>query len=583
MPRKILAVAIALMLAGTVQAAEENLAQVEAKPAATPTKPAAPKRAPVRADVRQGEEDLLARTVYQALLGELALRGGEVDLGVSAWADLARRTQDPKVLARATEVAGLARQYDLAVELAEMWVSAEPESTKARQAQSTLLLLGNRLDELAPQLAELLARDPASLAANLMHLNRMLARHADKKAVRNLVDRVVSPHLPMPEAYFAMAQAASNAGDDAASIAAVEQALAHRPNWEAAALLRAQGQARQSVPLAIEGLQAFLKTAPKALDARLTLARLLINDKRFTESRAQLDLLIKEVPDNPEVIYPLAMLALQQGDTDIGRAQLEHLLETGFTDKSTVHFFLGQLDEEKGKVDAALAHYAKVLAGDQLIAARTRSAALLQKRGQINEALAVLASTRGATARERTQLLLAEAQLLREASRLHEAFLVLEAGLKAQPENLDLLYESAMIADRLGRYDVLEQNLKRLLEIDPDHAHGLNALGYSWADRNIRVGEAEKLIAKALALAPEDPFIMDSMGWVYFRQGRLNEALVTLEKAFSLRADPEIAAHLGEVLWLVDRKDEARRILSEAAKQHPDNEVLASVIKKLQL
>ncbi|MBU3696082.1 tetratricopeptide repeat protein [Dechloromonas sp.] len=525
-------------------------------------------------------ENVIGRTVFQALVGEFALQRGDTSLGSDAWADLAVRTRDPKVIARATEVAGFAKQYDRALELTKLWLEVEPESMKARQTQSTLLVMANRIDDLAPQLAALLEKDKAALPGNLMHLNRMLSRHTDKQAVQKLVDRVAAPYENLPEARFAMAQAAANAGDNLRALAETERALALRPDWEAAALARAQLQAGHSNSTAIDSLSDFVERNPTARDARLTLARLLISERRYDESRKQFDRLILDNPDNPEVIYPVAMLALQQGDAATGRTQLERLLTTDFADKSTLHFFLGQLDQEQKQLTSALDHFRQVTAGEQFVPARSRAAQILMQQGKTEEARQLLHDTRGNTPSERTQLILAESQLLREAGRHNDAYIVLETALTSQPDNPEILYESALTAERIGKPELLETHLKRLLELKPDHAHALNALGYSLADRNQRLDEARDLITRALKLNPDDAFIMDSMGWVLYRQGKLDEALQTLERAYSLKADPEIAAHLGEVLWQLGRRDEARRILRDAAKKNPENEVLAGTLKK---
>lgn len=524
-------------------------------------------------------EDAFGRDVFQTLLGEFALQRGDVKLGLEAWSDLAVRTRDPQVIARATEVASFARQYDMALDLTKLWLEVEPDSAKARQAQSSLYVLANRLDDLAPQLGTLLEQDPPNLGNNLMQLNRLLVRHADKQAVARLVDRLAAPYDNVPEAHFAMAQAAANAGDYLRALNEAEKSLLLRPDWEAAALVRAQLQARQSVPTAIDSLSGFVGRNPAAADARLTLARLLISEKSYNEARVHFDRLLGDYPDNPEVIYPVAMLALQQGDAATGRRHLEKLLKTDFPDKNAIHFFLGQLDEEQAEPDAALLNYRLVSGGEQLVAARLRAAQILQRQGRQEEARELFHDA-GASAAEKTQLLLAEAQMLRDSGHEKEALALLESALARQPDNLDLLYEVAMLADRLGKHELLERRLKHLLVLKPDHAQGLNALGYSWAERNVNLGEAERLIAKAVQLAPEDPYIMDSMGWVQYRQGKLALAQKTLERAYGIRADPEIAAHLGEVLWIRGHQDEARQLLQDAIRKNPDNEVLAGVVKK---
>jgi len=567
MSKKLILAVLVLSLAGQALAAGETAAKAPAKKQST---------------VPLADEDLLARTVFQSLVGDLALQRGEMELGVSAWADLARRTRDPEVIARAAEVAAATRQYDLALELTALWLQVEPESTKARQTESTLLLLANRLDDLAPQIASLLEQDKANVAGSLMHLNRMLGRHSDKKAVQRLIDRVATPYGDLPEAHFAMGLAAVSANDLMRAQGEFQKALQQRPDWESAELAYAQLLARTSPSSAIESLNEFLARKPDARDARLTLARLLISERKYDAARAQFDILLKDSPDNPDLVYPVAMLALQQGDAAGARSQLEKLLKLDFPDKSAVHFFLGQLEEEEKKPDLALDHYRQVTAGDQYIAARGRAAQILLRQGKLEEAREQLRTTRGGTPAEKIQLILVEAQLLREAGRGDESYALLEAALAKQPDNPELLYETALAAERQGKPQVLEKHLGHLIKLKPDHAHALNAFGYSLAERNVRLAEAHKLLTQALALAPQDPFIMDSMGWVLFRQGKLAEALKTLETAYGIKADPEIAAHLGEVLWTMGRKDDALRLMNEAAKKNPDSEVLAGARKKFQ-
>ena len=571
MTKKLILAALALALAGTTHAASENVAK-------------APTKVPARKQAQEAptDEDLVARTVFQSLVGELALRRGDNELGVSAWADLARRTRDPKVIARAAEVAAATRQYDLALELTQLWLEVEPDSTKARQAESSLLLQSNRIDELAPQLATLLAQDKGNIANNLMHLNQMLVRHSDKKAVQQLIDRVATPYGNLPEAHLAMGLAAANANDMMRAQGEFEKALQQRPDWEVAELAYAQLLARTSPASAIENLNEFLARKPEASEARLILARLLISERKYEAARNEFEVLLKADPDNPEILYPVAILALQLGDTASARTYFEKLLKSGFRDKSTAHFFLGQIAEEEKKHELALDHFRQVTAGEQYVPARSKAAQILMQQGKTDEAREQLRAANGSSDSEKTLLILAEAQLLREAGRDGEAFALLETALARQPDNPELLYETALTAERLGKPQILEKHLGHLIKLKPDHAHAHNALGYSLAERNIRLDEAHRLIARAQALSPQDPFIMDSMGWVLFRQGKLQEALKTLQTAYDIKADPEIAAHLGEVLWAMGRKDEATRLLQDAAKNSPDNAVLAAALKKFQ-
>jgi len=539
-----------------------------------------PSQTPPQAMATQGE--LLPRSVFQVLLGELALQRGAIDLSAEAWADLAERTHDPKVIARATEIAGFAGQTERALALTRLWLEVEPESVKARQNQAALLIQSSRLDQLAPQLAVLLAQDSLNLANNLLHLNRMLARVNDKAGAQALVQRVTEPYLDKAEAHIARAQAALASGDTQAALPAAEKALELRPDWELAALARAQLQARQDPALASAGLRQFLDRQPASRDVRLALARTLLAQKQFDAARREYQHLLQAHPADPDIIYPVAMLALQHGDAETGRSHLEKLLDTGFPDKSSIHFFLGQIDEDQQRLSEALAHYQAVTAGERFVAARARAAHLLIRQGQPAAARELLHQTEGRTPTERSQLALAEAQLLREAGQHGDAYKILATALVKQPNNPELLYDAALSAERAGQPDKLESHLQHLLTLQPDDPHALNALGYSWADRNIRLPEAETLIRRALDQTPNDPFIMDSLGWVQFRRGQSEAAIKTLEAAYRLKADPEIAAHLGEVLWAAGQRDAARRIWQEASERHPNNATLTETRQKFQ-
>lgn len=528
------------------------------------------------------EEDLLGRTVFQVLLGELALRQGAVDLSMQAWADLAERTRDPKVLARAVEIAGYAGDNERALRLVGLWLEIEPDSQAARQAQVALLVQSRQLDRLAPELGPLLESDKENLASNLLHLNRMLARITDKGAVLSLLDRVLKPYLGLPEAHFALAQAALAAGDEPRALAETEAALKLRPSWEIAAIAQAKLLGRQDAGRGVDLLTRFVERHPDARDARLALAQMLIGEKRLDAARQHYQRLLKDFPDEPNVLYPAAILALQDGDRETGKRQLERLLETPYPDRSGVHYLLGQIAQEAGQPEQALGHFRQVTAGERYVAARARSAVILLGLNRNDEALALLHDTRGATPAERSQLALAEAQMQRDGGREDAAYAALEKALASSPDDPDLLYDAALTAERLGRHQPMENHLRRLLRNQPDHPHALNALGYSFAERGIRLDEAEQLLTRAIALAPDDAFIMDSVGWLQYRQGKLAQALQTLQAAYRLKADPEIAAHLGEVLWQAGRRDEARRLWQEAASRHPDNKVLQAAMQKFQ-
>ncbi|MFV0370783.1 MAG: tetratricopeptide repeat protein [Azonexus sp.] len=533
-----------------------------------------------------GEEDLLGRTVFQVLIGELALREGAVDLSLQAWVDLAQRTKDPKVIARAAEIAGYSGNNTLALQLVRQWRAIEPDSNDARRAQIALLIQARQLDALpellAAQLASEAAAGPEAFSSTLLHLNRMFVRVPEKAAVLHLIDRVLQPYLNVPEAHFALAQAALAANDETRALNEVQAALALRADWETAAVLRAKLLERQSLASAIDALQSFTKKYPAAQEARLALAQMLVADKRLDEARQLYLQLAKDFPEQPAVLYPAALLALQNNDRATGQQLLEQLLAFPSVDKNNIHYLLGQIEQEAGHPEAALAHFRQVGEGERLVPARARSAVILLNLNKREEALALLHGTAGRTPAEKSQLFLAQAQLLREEGKEAAALDALLVGLKQLPDDADLRYDAALTAERLGRHAEMEGHLRHLLKLQPEHAHALNALGYSLVERNLRLDEAADLLIRATRLAPEDPFIMDSYGWLQYRQGKLNEALQTLSKAYRLKADPEIAAHLGEVLWQLGQQDSARKIWQGALRTYPENAVLQATLRKFQ-
>ena len=354
-----------------------------------------------------------------------------------------------------------------------------------------------------------------------------------------------------------------------------------RPEWEMAAFLHAQFLMRESPAAAIAFLEDFLQRNPSAREAELLLARALVGERRYADAKQHFNRLLEVYPNSPDVVYAIAILALQQDDKALAETHLKHFVTLRGPDKSTAYYYLGQLAEDGRRNGEALTHYAQVVSGENYLSAQIRRARLLAQQGQLDQARDVLRNAKTEGAEQGVQLLVAEASLLREAKRVQEAFDLLESRLAEQPEQPDLIYETALLAERLNNVELMDARLRRLIELRPDNPQAYNALGYAYADRNERLAEARQLIEKALALAPDDGFILDSMGWVLYRQGDLAGALTYLERSYAKREDPEVAAHLGEVLWALGRQDDASRVLQAAQKAHPTNEALAETVRKL--
>jgi tetratricopeptide (TPR) repeat protein len=524
------------------------------------------------------KQPLTPDLLFKFLVAEVAGQRGAIGIAQSTYLDLARQTRDPRVARRAAEVSMFARNQSGALEATQLWADAEPASERARQTLAALLLNEGKLSEAEPLLRDMLKQDSAN---GFLHLSALMGKTRDTQAAQALVERLAVDYPGLPEARFAVAQAAASAGRFEQAIDALKQADSLRPGWEPAALLRAQVLAKTSRADALAFMREFLTVHAGARDVRLAYARTLVNASQFPEAHAEFTRLTQDFPRNAEVSFAAGLLSLQMGDVAAARALLTQTLEYSPREPDAVYYYLGQTAEQMKQPEEAAAAYAQVKSGNYLVSARARQAALLARADKLDAALAMLAGTVGENEAQNVRLVQARAELLRQAKRHADEFAALDEGLKRFPESPDLLYDRAMAAEKIDRLDVLESDLRRVMVLRPDDAQAYNALGYTLADRTNRLPEALVLIERALTLAPEDPFILDSMGWAQFRSGNLPRAQDYLERAFKLRPDPEIAAHLGEVLWARGQRDEAGQVWQSSLQSHPQNELLLETLRRL--
>jgi tetratricopeptide (TPR) repeat protein len=545
----------------------------------------------------QKSDGLSADLMYRLLVGDVALQRGEPAIAARAYYEAARETRDPAFARRATEVAVAARQRSLAIESARLWSELDPAAARPRQviaayasgAGATPEASVGSLDlkaHLEKLLAETAATNPSAVGEAFLQLNPLLAQEADKTATYRLVTALAQPYPNVAEAQFAVALAALNTGlaeiaTTAAARQAVDRALALRPGWERAVVLKSEILGRQSPADAIAYLTGFLRESPTSRPAAGALAQFYVEQRRYAEARAVFEQIWERDKSSREIEFGIATLSIQMKDWATAEKLLEDLKAAGYGENGVVEFYLAQVADERGQLSLAIERYRAVPEGDRGWLAKLRIAAVMGKQNRVGEARKYLAELPAVTIEERVQVRQAEAQLLRDAGDNAGAYAVLAEALAAQPDQPDLLYDLAMAAEKLGRIDEAEARLKRLLEITPNSAHALNALGYTLVDRTPRTAEGLALIERALKLAPDDPFILDSMGWALFKMGKVDEAESYLRRAFDERADPEIAAHLGEVLWTKGERERARELWDAQLKANPDNAVLRETVRRL--
>jgi tetratricopeptide (TPR) repeat protein len=570
-----LALSVALLgAAGTGYDALAQKAPV-VPPAPAPITPATPAR------------PLTAEIVYRMLVGDIALQRGAPALAARAYYEAARDSQDAQVARRATEVALFARQRDLALEAARLWSKLDPSADRAKQMVATLSQPGSGGDikaELERVLAEAGA-DSKTLADAFVQLNQALAAQADKTVVYRLIVELAKPYPGVAEAHFAVALAGYNTGLSdleitAASIRAADRALELKPGWERAALIKADLLAKTSPEGAIRYLNGFLASVPESRAATGALAQLYVEQKRYGEARALFQRLLDEDTSDRDIQFAVAAISVQMKDYATAERMFEELRSAG-VDPGAVAFYLGQIAEETKHYDAAIARYREVTDGERAWIATLRIATVLAKKGDIEGARRYLASLKPENRERGIEVRQAEAQVLRDAGDYKGAYAVLSSALAAEPNSVELIYDVAMVAEKLDRLDEVESRLTRLIELRPDNPQALNALGYTLVDRTPRTAEGLKLIEKALTLAPEDPSILDSMGWAHFRMGNLGDSEKFLRRALADRPDPEIAAHLGEVLWAKGERDRAKEVWQSQLKETPDNALLLETVRRL--
>jgi len=539
--------------------------------------------APVPVTAKPSSSGLTSQVLYQILLGEIASQRGELRLSAEAYADLAAKTRDARIAQRAVDLAQYARLPTLALSNARLWRELEPDSVQAMQNLASLLLANGRIKEAKPHMEAWLKAGKSVEVFSQVHA--LFARQKDKQAVLDLVSDLAAAYPALPEARFAVAQVALQAGQMPRALAALDETLRLRPQWETVALFKAQLLLRKDGEAAAQAYMAdFLKANPDAREVRLAYAKQLARSGHFAESRVEFERLTRDAPNNPEAHFTLGLIAMQTNDLASARNGFLKALELGHPDADSVRYYLGQLAEGEKQFEDALKWYQQTNNGRHRFDAQLRVAAMLGRLGRVQEARDWLAGLPVVDDAERIQVVQTEALLLRDAKNYPAVFEVLSRGLEKMPDALELLYDRAMVAEKIDRLDVLEQDLRRLIKLKPDHAHAYNALGYTLADRTNRLPEAVELLNQALKLSPDDPFILDSMGWALLKLKRLPEAVDHLRRAYTAKPDPEIAAHLGEALWIKNNKgdrDEARRVWQGSLKVHPDNESLREVVSRL--
>ncbi|HKO66856.1 MAG TPA: tetratricopeptide repeat protein [Burkholderiaceae bacterium] len=596
MIRPLLLALTACALFGCAAPAPHGSVAVQTASVVVAESPSAPEVTP-ESSAQRGDSipnvDVSSALMYQLMAAEVAVQRGDLGSAFAVYMKLARETRDPRLARRAAELALQGRAMAQGLDAAQVWLELAPNSNEASQTLAMLYAGSNRFDDAYPLFkAQLQAAGNA--AEELARMQRALARTQNRSGAFNLIERLAQPYAQSADVKLVLANAAQASGLNARAVEEARAAVALAPDSSRAVLTAAQYLQAGDRPAALALLHDFVARNPSVSETRLAYARLLIADSKFELARAQFASLLQADPKNADLVYSMALLSMQGKLPADARTYLQRYLEliaSSDADGSSAaarpaepaYLYLAQIAEDEKQFPAALEWLRKIDGGDEFLTARVREAFVLSKMQRLDEARKLLRTVSVQSADEKTQLVLAEAQLLRDAKRYDESYKLLSQALAIAPDSVPLLYDTAMAAERLNQVAVMEKQLRRIIELKPDYAHAYNALGYSLADRNLRLPEALQLIEKARELAPDDAFILDSLGWVHFRMGDLKLAREHLQRAYDARPDAEVAVHLAEVLWTSGEHDGARKLLREVRAKEPGNPLLKSTVTRLKI
>ncbi|MDL5036283.1 tetratricopeptide repeat protein [Comamonas resistens] len=534
-----------------------------------------------------------AELFYEILVGEMAAQEGALTDAQALMMEAARNSDNEKLYRRATELAVQSRSGEQALRNARAWLNAYPESRDANRAVLRLMVTMNRIADSASYLRREVELTPAERrGSTFLAITQLYGNASDKPLAADVVEQALESSLRDPQtgpmAWAAIGHMRLVAGQKPAALQALQNGEKLNPDSSAVALLGME--LLESGSAEVEPLvQRYINKNPSP-QLRMAFARVLIGQKRPADAKAQIKAITSESPEFPEAWAVLANLQLQDKEYDEAEqsitqfAALQPRLPDGVARKAgqaQLYLLQADLAEKRKRYDEADAYLQLIPDAPNLLSVQARRADLLARQGKIREARAIIRAVPAEGPNQQRLKQIAEIQLLRDANLPQEAY-ALQARLQTQfPDDIELAYDTALMAERAGKTHEMERLLRSIIERKPDFQHAYNALGYSYADRNIKLEEAQALIQKALDMTPGDPFITDSLAWVHFRRGHLDEAEKLLEQAYETRQDAEIAAHLGEVLWAQNKRDRALKVWREGLQTDDSNATLLETLKRL--
>ena len=556
------------------------LACASQTPVATDSAPAEPLPDIVAAEVEAPERAFPEDSIYPLLLAEFALRRQAYDVALEQYLEQAPKLRDAGVSEHATHLAQFMSQEQAALAAVQLWVELEPDNIEANNTLAILLIRQGRTLEAMPHMALLAsAGESVNFPALLSGFGELNPEQRD--TLVNGINQLALDYPDNAQLLLTQAMVMAESEEFDAALATLQRVFKLEPDQGQAALLEARILLAQQSPDPYARLRRLLEENPQDKQIRLQYARLLTATD-MAAAREQFEVLSTESPRDGELLLSLALINRETGDEEAAKVHLRQLLALG-QHVDEAHYYLGRIAEDGGDLSAALYEYGQVEEGRELLVATSRAGAILIGEGRIDEYSARFEKLRREHPEQSDQLYGIEADLLIGAEQLQVAARVLNEGLAQLPESSSLRYARAMLAEQQGDLALMESDLRAIIAAEPDNSTALNALGYTLANRTRRYEEAYALISRALALQPTEPAILDSMGWVLYRMNRVDEARDYLTRAYAAFPDAEVAAHLGEVLWVSGDSENALKVWQAGMLKDPGNAALMETLERLQV
>jgi tetratricopeptide (TPR) repeat protein len=543
---------------------------------------------PVRISQVKGEgqssdtkTDIDPDVLYMLLTAELAGQRGQYEIALEGYMEAAKRVQDPRFAERAAKIAMYMKDSDKTKEAISLWLAQDPDNMTARKIAALSALRSGDKQAAIEHLDKLLIIDPAGFESSMLELGSVLEKENKVAFQYDVLDSLVLRHQDQAVIYFVQSLLAMQMKNSDLAEMKIQQALDVQPDWDKAQIFQAQiavfsGELNKAVAL----LEKASAKYPENNKIKKLLAQVLIKEAKYEEAGDVYQAVIAANPKDAESQFALALINLQLDRESKAEEIFKKLVDQPEW-HSQASFYLGKMEEKRGNTEKALAWFDKVKDGPFVFEAAISAISLLAKDNQFDEASSRLDVLQSQFPKQKLRLILIQAELYSQQKRYEQAFNLLTDALAIMPDQKELLYSRALMAERLNQLEILEADLKKILSEDPDNAEALNALGYTLVEKTDRYAEAEKYLEQALRLKPDEAVIMDSYGWLKFKQGDVKQALLYLQQAYDKQQEGEIAAHLAEVLWFMNRKVEARKIFTKAIKDAPKDESLLDFQKRI--